>query len=77
MVFPKYWLALSSRECPNLPPVILPEYGVEKNPMTDDKPAAPDQNGIPEKIGTALGFILVVFVAAELLYAIVHAVMST
>lgn len=45
--------------------------------MTDDKPAAPDQNGIPEKIGTALGFILVVFVAAELLYAIVHAVMST
>ncbi|HVW57205.1 MAG TPA: hypothetical protein VHC00_16120 [Rhizobiaceae bacterium] len=44
--------------------------------MTNDKPAAPDGNGIPEKIGTVLGFIIVVFVAAELLYAIVHAVMS-
>lgn len=43
--------------------------------MTNDKPAVPEGNGMPEKIGTALGFILVVFVAAELLYAIAHAVL--
>jgi hypothetical protein len=42
--------------------------------MTEKLPAGPDRDGMPEKIGTALGFILVVFVAAELLYAIAHAV---
>ena len=44
--------------------------------MTEEQSAEPDRNGMPEKIGTALGFILVVFVAAELLYAIVYAVMG-
>jgi hypothetical protein len=44
--------------------------------MTGEQSAEPDRNGIPEKIGTVLGFIIVVFVAAELLYAIVHAVMG-
>lgn len=44
--------------------------------MANHKPAAPDASGMPEKIGTVLGFVLVVFVAAELLYAIVHALMG-
>ncbi len=44
--------------------------------MTEGQSAGPDRDGMPEKIGTALGFILVVFVAAELLYAIVRAVMG-
>lgn len=43
--------------------------------MTEEQPAEPAENGIPERIGTMLGFILVVFVAAELLYAIAHAVL--